>query len=206
MRRIISLITFSVSSILKQSNPLRRRLRCRRIRKADAERDGSVSAGDAPSVPGSSFIRQPVAGRICFLFTRKEISKSHGGGNRIEWLPQPWLHWFTNTRSVGPRVQTYSAVGGSRRPLDGRRLAKKTESPRGSRLLPVQRCLWRPMAGDWQTAANAGAYWSRIFRKCFEIRGSVIVWKTRPRKLSNIGVTIRIIVALTTKLSQYGAR
>ena len=112
----------------------------------------------------------------------------------------------TNTRSVGPRVQTYSAVGGSRRPLDGRRLAEKTESPRGSRLLPVKRCQWRPVAGDWQTAANAGAYWSRIFRKCFEIRGSVIVWKTRPRKLSNIGVTIRIIVALTTKLSQYGAR
>ncbi len=53
MRLIISLITFSVSSILKQSNPLRRRSRCLRILRADAVRDGSVSGGDASSVPKS---------------------------------------------------------------------------------------------------------------------------------------------------------
>ena len=48
--------------------------------------------------------------------------------------------------------------------------------------------------------------WVAYFRKCFEIRGGVIVWTTRPRKHSHIDVTIRIIVALTTKLSPYGAR
>jgi hypothetical protein len=45
-------ITSSLSSILKESTPLRRRSRDRRIRTADAE-IGSVSAGDASAIAGS---------------------------------------------------------------------------------------------------------------------------------------------------------
>ena len=70
----------------------------------------------------------------------------------------------TNTRSVGLRVQTYSAVGGTRRPLDGRRLAEKTESPRGDRLLPVQRCQWRAIGRPWQTQAPMGRVFSQMLR------------------------------------------
>ena len=70
----------------------------------------------------------------------------------------------TNTRSVGLRVQTYSAVGGTRRPLDGRRLAEKTESPRGDRLLPVQRCQWRAIGRPRQTQAPMGRVFSQMLR------------------------------------------
>ena len=160
MRQIISLITFSVSSILKQSNPLRRRLRCRRIRKADAERDGSVSAGDAPSVPGSSFIRQPVAGRICFLFTRKEISKSHGGGNRIEWLPQPWLHWFPPTQeALDPEFKLIQLLEGRVDPLTvgvWQRKLKAREAGAYFQYSDANGGQWRAIGRPRQTQAPIG--------------------------------------------------
>ena len=44
------------------------------------------------------------------------------------------------------------------------------------------------------------------FHECFEIRGGVIVWTTRPPKHFHIDVTITIIVALTTKPPPCGAR
>jgi hypothetical protein len=52
-RRMSSSISRALNSTVTQHDPCRRRSRCRRIRRADAERDGSVSAGDASSVPRS---------------------------------------------------------------------------------------------------------------------------------------------------------
>jgi hypothetical protein len=79
-RRMSASISRSRSSIPRNRNPLRRRSRCRSIRAADVERDGSLVAGGISAVPRSSAIVHPVAGRICFLFTSRKISKCRGGG------------------------------------------------------------------------------------------------------------------------------
>jgi hypothetical protein len=72
LRRTNWSISASRNSINKQRSPFRRRARYRCMRRAAAERVGSIVGGDVSAVSRSWTISAPVGGRNCFLPTNRK--------------------------------------------------------------------------------------------------------------------------------------
>jgi hypothetical protein len=89
------------NSINKQRSPFRRRARCRRMRRAAAERDGSFGAGDVLAVSRSWTISAPVEGAKLLPPYEQKISRPRSGGNRINDLAPHWAIGLAG-RLTGP--------------------------------------------------------------------------------------------------------
>jgi hypothetical protein len=113
LRRTNWSISASRNSINKQRSPLRRRARCRCMRSAAEEGDSPFAVGDASAVVRSSTISAPARRGEFASSLRAENTKisrriASNGFLNFGFIGSS----ATNTRSVGLRVQTYSALEG----------------------------------------------------------------------------------------------
>jgi hypothetical protein len=157
-------------------------------------------------------------GRICFLFTSRKYQNLTA--NRIEWLPQLWLHWFVchqHKKRWTPSSNLFSFGGTRQRPNERPDVALLKGYDRVDPLMvgvwprnlkardTIAYFQYSDAKGQrWETAANPGACPSFANAS----KSAVARSSGQPVRLniSHIDVTITTIVALTTKPPPYGAR